>query len=94
MNCFPCAGNAAAMYGGCIHVVIHGELSVRDSVFYTPDSDQGLEDGTVMSSFGKRFVLTNVDIYQVGLNAYSHLPQNGIRPNLSEQIGSAERWEQ
>ena len=46
-------GNTAAMYGGAIHVVIHGELKVSDTVFYSPDFDQELEDGTLMSSFGK-----------------------------------------
>ena len=58
-------GNTAAMYGGAIHVVIHGELKVSDTVFYSPDFDQELEDGTLMSSFGKRFILENVELNQV-----------------------------
>ena len=58
-------GNTAAMYGGAIHVVIHGNLKVSDSVFYSPNHDQELEDGTLMSSFGDSFILENVELNQV-----------------------------
>ena len=58
-------GNSAAMYGGAIHVVIHGALRVSDSVLYSPDYDQELEDGTLISSFGRSFILENVTLHQV-----------------------------
>ncbi len=53
------------MYGGAVHVVIRGELELRDCSLWSPDEDQELEDGTLVSSFGKKFVLTNVQLYQV-----------------------------
>ena len=57
--------NSASMYGGAIHIVKHGQLKVVDSVFYSPPEDQELEDGTIISSFGKSFILNNVELNQV-----------------------------